>query len=61
MTKQTRFSLLMSLSFLLISFGYFTLVSQYSFPHSQAVLSDNVGDVMRVFGLITLLTAVVTG
>ncbi len=61
MKKETRFSLLMSLSFLLISFGYFTIVTQYSFPSSQGVFLDNAGDVIRLLGLITLFGAVVTG
>ncbi len=61
MTKETRFSLLMSLSFFLISFGYFTIATQYSFLPSQGVFLDNVGDVIRLFGLITLFGAVVTG
>ncbi len=54
MTKETRFSLLMSLSFFLISFGYFTIATQYSFLPSQGVFLDNVGDVIRLFGLITV-------
>ena len=51
----------MSLSFLLISFGYFIIATQYSFLPSQGVFLDNVGDVIRLFGLITLFGAVVTG
>ncbi len=51
----------MILAFLLISFGYLTIVPQYSFPHDQGVILDNVGDVMRLFGLLVLLSAVLTG
>ena len=51
----------MSLSFLLISFGYLIVATQYSFLPSQGVFLDNVGDVIRLFGLISLLGAVVTG
>jgi hypothetical protein len=59
MSKQTRFSLLMGLAFLLLSFGYLVILQQYVDPN--AVLLDNIGDVVRMGGLISLLVAVITG
>ncbi len=56
MNKPTRFSLLMSISFALLGFGYLTLVQKY-FIANGAVL-DNAGDILRLFGLIALLVAV---
>lgn len=59
MSKQTRFSLLMGLAFLLLSFGYLVIVQQYVDP--KAILLDNIGDVVRMGGLISLLIAVISG
>ncbi|MBZ5686391.1 MAG: hypothetical protein LAP86_15275 [Acidobacteriia bacterium] len=58
MTKETRFSFLMSGAFLLLSFGYFTIMPKYAYPSD---LLDHVGDLMRVSGLASLLAAVVAG
>jgi hypothetical protein len=59
MSKQTRFSFLMAASFLLLSFGYLIIVLQYSV--TSATLFDNLGDIVRMVGLITLLVAVTLG
>ncbi len=59
--KATRFSFLMGLSFLLLAFGYVMIFQQYFFASSNAVHFDNIGDIIRVFGLITLLVAVLVG
>ncbi len=59
MSKQTRFSFLMGLAFLLLSFGYLVILQQYVTPN--AVLLDNIGDVIRMGGLVILLAAVITG
>jgi hypothetical protein len=58
-TKETRFSLMMSLAFLLLSVGYVLNVPKYS-SHLFTLL-DNIGDVTRIFGLITLLVTVLIG
>ena len=54
-SKETRFSLLMSLTFLLLSFGYLLNVPKYSMP--GMTLLDNVGDYTRISGLVVLLIA----
>ena len=59
--KATRFSFLMGLSFLLLAFGYVMIFQQYFFTSTNAVHFDNIGDIIRVFGLITLLVAVLVG
>lgn len=59
--KATRFSFLMGLSFLLLAFGYVMIFQQYFFTSANAVHFDNIGDIIRVFGLITLLVAVLVG
>lgn len=59
--KATRFSFLMGLSFLLLAFGYVMIFQQYFFTASNAVHFDNIGDIIRVFGLVTLLVAVLVG
>lgn len=59
--KATRFSFLMGLSFLLLAFGYVMIFQQYFFASSNAVHFDNIGDIIRVFGLVTLLIAVLVG
>jgi hypothetical protein len=58
MTKETRFSFLMSGAFLLLSFGYFTIMPKYALPSD---LLDHTGDIMRVSGLAAMLAAVVGG
>ncbi|TMD69665.1 MAG: hypothetical protein E6I91_01525 [Chloroflexi bacterium] len=55
MTRETLFSLLMSAAFLLLSFGYFTIVPKYFYPNDTL---DHVGDIMRICGLLALLIVV---
>jgi hypothetical protein len=55
--KQTRFSLLMSISFLLLAFGYLIIANKYFVP--DAALFDNAGDITRMSGLIVLLFTIV--
>ena len=55
MSKESRFSLLMATSFLLLSFGYLIIVLQYSVQ--VPVLFDNLGDVIRIGGLLLFLFA----
>jgi hypothetical protein len=59
MSKQTRFSLLMATAFFLLSFGYLIIILQYVVTLSVAF--DNLGDIVRMVGLIALLAAVITG
>lgn len=58
MTKATRFSLLMTGAFLLISFGYLTIIPKYFQPSD---VLDHAGDILRITGTLTLLVAVVVG
>ena len=44
----------MSATFLLLGFGYFTIVPKYFHPNDTL---DHVGDIMRICGLIALLIA----
>ena len=55
--KQTRFSLLMSASFLLLVVGYLLDVQQHIVP-LYAELLDALGDVSRLLGFLSLLAAV---
>jgi hypothetical protein len=57
MEKQTRFSLLMSISFVLLAFGYVVILEKYFSP--DAALFDSTGDIIRMCGLFVLLSAVV--
>jgi hypothetical protein len=59
MSKQTRFSLLMTAAFFLLSFGYLIIILQYVVTPS--VSFDNLGDVIRMVGLIALFAAVIKG
>ena len=59
MSKQTRFGLLMTLSFALIGFGYLMIVQQYFVSGPQTF--DNVGDILRIVGFLTLRIAVLVG
>lgn len=59
MSKQTRFSLLMAAAFLLLSFGYLIIILQYVVTPS--VSFDNLGDVIRMVGLVALFAAVIKG
>lgn len=57
LNKQARFSLLMSVAFLLLSFGYLLIMEQYFAPGSNQSVFDNAGDVTRIVGLATFLAA----
>jgi len=59
MSKETRFSLLMSLAFLLISVGISFYTMKFIVPHSLSF--DFVGDSIRVVGLVILLIALFIG
>jgi hypothetical protein len=59
MTKETRFSLLMSFAFLFLSTGYLMIIPKYSILNLDLV--DQLGDLTRICGLITLLVSVLTG
>jgi hypothetical protein len=59
MSKKTRFSLLMSGAFLLLSVGYSLILPKYFFP--QQDILDQVGDVVRIIGLVILLVAYLWG
>ena len=55
MKNETRFSLLMGLAFLALSFGYWIILPKYITPNDAL---DRTGDIMRVCGLIFLFLAV---
>jgi hypothetical protein len=57
--KQTRFSLLMALAFVLLGFGYLLIAQKFSV--SNLMLFDNAGDFLRLGGLLLLLVAVLAG
>jgi hypothetical protein len=59
LSKQTRFSLLMSVAFLLLSFGYLLILEQYFAAGPNPSIFDNAGDVTRMVGFVTLLIALV--
>ena len=59
MSKETRFSFLMSLAFLLITIGISIYTMQFIVPHSLSF--DYIGDSIRVVGLVTLLIALFIG
>ena len=59
MSKETRFSLLMSLAFLLLAFGPWIIIGKYFFSYPD--LLDITGDVIRMVGLGSLLAAVLGG
>src|SRR2546427_8613368 len=54
--KETRFSLLMAVAFLLLSIGYGVLLQQYFVPLPD--LFDSIGDLIRMGGLVILFLAV---
>jgi hypothetical protein len=57
--KQKRFSLLMGVAFQLLSLGYWMNMFKYFLPHMTQV--DQVGDITRIAGLISLLMAILLG
>jgi hypothetical protein len=58
MDKKTRFSFLMSAAFLLLASGYLLIIPKYYSPNDTL---DHLGDLVRIGGLLALLTAVVLG
>jgi len=60
MKRQTRFSGLMSASFLFLAIGYLMDTQQYFVP-LYATFFDGAGDVCRLIGFLALLGAVVVG
>jgi hypothetical protein len=59
MKKETRFSFLMGVAFLLVTFGI--LISAEKYLSASPDLLDNVGDITRCVGLFVLLIAVILG
>lgn len=59
MRKETRFSFFMALSFLLLAMGYFLNVPKYL--QHDLLLLDNIGDCVRVTGVLALLVAMFAG
>jgi hypothetical protein len=57
--KETRFSLLMAIAFLLITFGQLLGALKYFVPNPDVL--DSPGDIMRIVGLFSLLAAVLEG
>ncbi len=57
--KETRFSFLMGISFLLLALGYLVIFQKYLVTNSS--LFDNIGDVTRMVGLIILLATILAG
>jgi hypothetical protein len=57
--KETRFSFLMSLAFLLITFGVWIYTMRFML--SQHLYLDYIGDSVRIVGLVTLLVALFVG
>jgi hypothetical protein len=56
MDKETSFSLLMSVAFLLLCIGYSIIIPKYTTPND---VLDRSGDLIRITGLATLLFAVI--
>ncbi|MGI9059384.1 MAG: hypothetical protein ACR2H5_12465 [Ktedonobacteraceae bacterium] len=59
MSKETRFSLLMSVAFLLFSIGYLMILPKYSISGLDVI--DRLGDTTRIVGLVTLFINVLRG
>jgi len=57
--KETRFSLLMGIAFLLLSFGYLIIFPKYILAHQD--LLSNIGDTMRISGLVVFLIGYLVG
>ncbi len=58
-TKQTFFGLLMSIAFLALSVGYLLILFTLFFAHMDIV--DQIGDIIRIGGLVVLLVGYVLG
>jgi hypothetical protein len=56
--KENHFNLLMSVAFFLISAGYFTIIPKY---FQANITLDRVGDILRIFGMMILLVAILLG
>lgn len=57
--KETRFSLLMGLSFLLLALGYLMIFQKYLV--NNPTLFDNIGDATRMVGLVVLFVTIFLG
>ncbi len=58
-SKETRFSLFMTVAFMLLSFGYLMLILKYALPNQD--LLDHIGDMIRISGVIALFVGFVAG
>jgi hypothetical protein len=58
-TKETRFGFMMSIAFLLLSIGYFLILPSILFTHMEIL--DQMGDIIRIGGLATLLIGYIRG
>jgi len=59
MNKRMRFSLLMGLAFLFITFGIWIYTMEFLLPH--VLYLDYIGDGIRILGLVILLVALFVG
>ncbi|HZT98310.1 MAG TPA: hypothetical protein VFA10_01550, partial [Ktedonobacteraceae bacterium] len=57
-SKPTRFSLLMSASFFLLSVGYLMTLEHSFAPSLTQYLFNDLGDITGVIGLVALVAAV---
>ena len=55
MTKETRFSLLMGVGFLIVCMAYYMIFPRYLYPHQDTI--QITGDFLRATGFATLLIA----
>ncbi len=58
-TKETLFGFLMSAAFLLLSIGYFLILPKILLPHME--IFDQIGDIIRIGGLVMLLMGYLLG
>ncbi len=59
MKKETRFSLLMSITFILLTAGQWLVFQKYFVTAGDVI--DNIGDITRLVGQIVFLIAVIIG
>ncbi len=59
MKKETRFSLLMAVAFILLTVGQWLVFQKYFVTDGQII--DSVGDITRLVGQVVLLVAVIIG
>jgi hypothetical protein len=59
MGKETRYTLLMSVAFLLLTFGYIFILPPLFVPHLDML--SNTGNILRIVGLSMLLLAFLCG